>query len=117
MGVLTGYKVVEFSRYPAGSILGMLLADQGADVHKIEPLGGDPSRGTEEFSVWNRGKYSSLSKYSKNVIAHYANSADIVIECLNPSEKNSLGVTFDSLSIRMYYVFLPKLAVFGPEKG
>ena len=99
MGVLTGYKVVEFSRYPAGSILGMLLADQGADVHKIEPLGGDPSRGTEEFSVWNRGKHSSSSKYSKNVIAHYANSADIVIECLNPSEKNSLGVTFDSLSL------------------
>jgi len=98
MGVLAGYKVVEFSRYPAGSILGMLLADQGADVHKIEPLGGDPSRGTEEFAVWNRGKFSSLSTYSKNTVVHFANGADIVIECLDASEKTALGLTFASLS-------------------
>jgi len=98
VGVLTGYKVVEFSHYPAGAILGMLLADQGADVHKIEPLEGDPSRGTEAFAVWNRGKKTSLSTYSSNDIDNFTAGVDVVIECLNPSEQLSLGVTFESLS-------------------
>ena len=51
LGTLDTYKAIEFSRHPAGTILGMLLADQGATVIKVELLHGDPLRGTPEFAV------------------------------------------------------------------
>ena len=67
--MLSEYRVIEFSDYPAGSILGMHLADQGAEVIKVEPI--TTSQEIElmgknfisryekqdlEYSVWNRGK-------------------------------------------------------------
>ena len=59
IGPLTGYKVVEFSSYPVGSILGMLLSDQGAEVVRIESQQNTPeSINAEEISVWHRGKVS-----------------------------------------------------------
>ena len=68
--MLSEYRVIELSDYPAGSILGMHLADQGADVIKVEPVKVSISEEFEtmekkfvsrqdlEFSVWNRGKKS-----------------------------------------------------------
>jgi crotonobetainyl-CoA:carnitine CoA-transferase CaiB-like acyl-CoA transferase len=55
---LEGVRVVDLSSGTAGALAGMLLADFGADVVKIEPPGGDPSRATPGFAVWNRNKRS-----------------------------------------------------------
>lgn len=49
---------MEFGNHPAVAVLGMLLADQGARVVKVETPEGDPLRGSPVFSVWNRGKMS-----------------------------------------------------------
>ena len=57
-GALSPYTVLEMGDHPSVAVLGMLLADQGANVTKIEPLTSDPLRGTPVFSVWNRGKQS-----------------------------------------------------------
>ena len=53
-----GTEFVEFGDHPTVAVLGMLLADQGADVVKVESPEGDPLRGTPVFAVWNRGKRS-----------------------------------------------------------
>ena len=57
-GALSSYRVVELGEGVPGAVLGMLLADQGAEVVKVEPPLGDPLRGHPVFSVWNRGKKS-----------------------------------------------------------
>ena len=54
-GALDGVKVVDFGQYIAGPLAGMLLADQGADVIKVDPPGG-PMWQTSANSTWNRGK-------------------------------------------------------------
>lgn len=54
---LSGLRVVELAGYIAGSYVGRLLADLGADVVKIEPPDGDPFRITGYgFAAWNHGK-------------------------------------------------------------
>jgi crotonobetainyl-CoA:carnitine CoA-transferase CaiB-like acyl-CoA transferase len=50
--------VVELGRWIAGPLLGMLLAEQGAEVVKVEEPGGDPARRLPAFATWNRGKSS-----------------------------------------------------------
>jgi crotonobetainyl-CoA:carnitine CoA-transferase CaiB-like acyl-CoA transferase len=54
---LSGLRVVELAGYIAGSYVGRLLADLGADVTKIEPPDGDPFRPNGYgFAAWNHGK-------------------------------------------------------------
>ena len=57
-GALRDVSVVEFGQYIPGPLLGMLLADQGAEVIKVERPGGDPARSEPAFATWNRGKRS-----------------------------------------------------------
>jgi crotonobetainyl-CoA:carnitine CoA-transferase CaiB-like acyl-CoA transferase len=55
---LAGLKVVDFGAFLAGPLAPMLLADLGAEVVKVEPVGGDPVRGWRDgfFVACNRGK-------------------------------------------------------------
>src|SRR6476659_3162372 len=57
--VLDGIRVLDLSWGIPGPITGMLVADHGADVVKIEPPGGDPWRGTPGYDVWLRGRRSA----------------------------------------------------------
>lgn len=57
VGPLSGLRVLELGRGRAGAIAGMLLADYGADVLRIEPPGGDPLWDElPGYPVWHRGK-------------------------------------------------------------
>ena len=53
-GALRGLRVVEFGQYLPGPLMAMLLAEQGADVIKVERPGGDPARQEPAFATWNR---------------------------------------------------------------
>ena len=58
MSVFAGLKVVEISQGMSGPMVGMILADFGADVIKVEPPAGDWARTLPGFLMWNRGKRS-----------------------------------------------------------
>jgi crotonobetainyl-CoA:carnitine CoA-transferase CaiB-like acyl-CoA transferase len=56
MDILEGMQVADLSTGTAGPVVGMFLADFGAEVVKVEPPGGDPARAEAGFAAWNRGK-------------------------------------------------------------
>ncbi|MFI7008809.1 CaiB/BaiF CoA transferase family protein [Streptomyces sp. NPDC050145] len=60
MKVLRDIQVVDLTTGIAGPIVGMFLADFGAEVVKVERPGGDPGRSLPGFAVWNRGKKSTV---------------------------------------------------------
>ena len=112
-GALSPYTVLEMGDHPSAAVLGMLLADQGANVIKIEPTTGDPIRGTPVFSVWNRGKQSVTADPGaedgvERVKALLA-GADVVIESFY-SGANPFDI--DRSSQRTIHVTLPG---FGPD--
>ena len=100
-GVLDGIKVLDLSWGIAGPVTGMLLADHGADVVKIEPPGGDPFRGTPGYATWLRGRRSielDLKADGDRTVLHdLAGTADVVIESWAPGTAARLGADATTL--------------------
>ena len=104
---LSGIRVVEFSHMVMGPSAGLVLADLGADVIKIEPPKGDKTRdlkgsGAGYFAMYNRNKRSmSLdmkSAWGKEVVERLVARADVVIENFRPGALEKLGYGYDALS-------------------
>lgn len=96
-GVLSRYRIVELGDQPAVAVLGMLLADQGADVVKVERPEGDPLRGAPVFSVWNRGKKSVVADPSddkdRRRLLGLLRESDVIIEGFD-SGTNPYGIDY-----------------------
>ena len=123
-GALRGARVVDFGRYIPGPLLGMLLADQGADVVKIEPPGGDPARSHPAFATWNRGKRSvALDLKTRDGLERaleLVREADVVIENYRPGVADRLGIGYAALSKdnpRLVYVSLPGYGEGHPKRN
>ena len=109
-GPLQGVKVVEFTEIIAGPLAGMLLADMGAEVTKVEPPWGDPWRFTQSFSAtesrnflaYNRGKRSLTldltSSDASLILSRLIPQADVVLVNYRPDVAVKLGVDYESLS-------------------
>ena len=120
---LTGLRVVEFTHMVMGPTCGMVLADMGAEVIKVEPIDGDRTRhllgaGTGFFPMFNRNKKSiaiGLQKPEGAAIARQlAGTADVVLENFKPGTMKKYGLDYASLSAtnpKLIYVahkgFLP----------
>ncbi len=120
---LTGLRVVEFTHMVMGPTCGMVLADMGAEVIKIEPIDGDRTRrllgaGSGFFPMFNRNKKSigiDLHKPEGAALARkLAATADVVAENFKPGTMEKYGLDYASLSKvneRLIYVtckgFLP----------
>ncbi len=120
---LAGLRVVEFTHMVMGPTCGMVLADMGAEVIKVEPIDGDRTRyllgaGAGFFPMFNRNKKSialDLRKLEGAVVARkLAASSDVVLENFKPGTMKKYGLDYASLSAqneRLIYVshkgFLP----------
>ncbi|MGH8429881.1 MAG: CoA transferase, partial [Solimonas sp.] len=82
-GVLEKLKVLDLTWGIAGPMATMLLADNGAEVTKIEPPGGDPFRNQLGYKVWQRGKRSAVldlkGKADKDTFLALVKTADVLI--------------------------------------
>jgi crotonobetainyl-CoA:carnitine CoA-transferase CaiB-like acyl-CoA transferase len=120
---LAGVRVVEFTHMVMGPTCGMLLADMGADVIKVEPIDGDRTRrllgaGAGFFPMFNRNKKSIAIDLHQaagaEVARRLAATADIVIENFKPDTMAKYGLDYAALAQgnpRLVYVshkgFLP----------
>jgi len=104
---LNGIKVIEFSHMVMGPCAGLMLADLGADVIKVEPLGGDKTRrlrgsGAGYFPMYNRNKKSLCinlkSETGKQAVQTLIETADIFIENFRPGALDKLGFGYAELS-------------------
>ena len=118
-----GIRVVEFSHMVMGPACGMVLADLGAEVIKIEPLAGDSTRqlmgsGAGFFPMFNRNKKSIAldlqTPGGKEAVLALIATADIVSENFKPGAMARLGLDYAALAQldeRMIYIshkgFLP----------
>ncbi len=118
-GALRGIRVIEFGQYIAGPLLGMLLADQGADVVKVEPPTGDPARREPAFAVWNRGKRSVVvdlkGQEGRLRAQELITTADVVIENFRPGVADRLGIGYAAMVDRTPTLIYCSLPGFGPE--
>ena len=120
---LTGLRVVEFTHMVMGPTCGMVLADMGAEVIKVEPMEGDRTRhllgaGAGFFPMFNRNKKSIAinlhTPEGAEVARKLAASADVVAENFKPGTMGKYGLDYAALSRvneRLIYVshkgFLP----------
>ncbi len=104
---LAGLKVVEFTHMVMGPTCGMVLADLGAEVIKVEPIEGDRTRhllgaGAGFFPMFNRNKTSIAIDLHKPQGAELARklcaSADVVAENFKPGTMGKYGLDYAALA-------------------
>ena len=120
-GALDGIRVIDFGQYIAGPLVGMLLADQGADVIKVDPPGG-PRWKTPANATWNRGKRSIVLDLKQVDDLATANGlvqgADVVVENFRPGVMDRLGLgaaAMTQANPRLVYLSLPGFASDDPR--
>ncbi|MDQ8034761.1 MAG: CaiB/BaiF CoA-transferase family protein [Bordetella sp.] len=104
---LAGVRVLEFTHMVMGPTCGMILADLGAEVIKVEPPGGDKTRrlpglGIGFFRSFNRNKKSVVIDISTDegaaTAAELARQCDVVIENFRPGLMRERGLDHETLS-------------------
>jgi len=131
-GPLNGVRVLDLTGVVSGPFATMFLADQGADVLKIEPISGDITRRSRatidkqgEFSALfissNRGKRSLAidvkSASGRDVLAKLVAKADVLVQNFRPGIMERLGLGADQLRARhprLIYVSISGVGETGP---
>jgi crotonobetainyl-CoA:carnitine CoA-transferase CaiB-like acyl-CoA transferase len=117
---LSGVRVVEMTHMVMGPTCGMILAQLGAEVIKVEPPAGDKTRslggmGTAFFPLFNRGKKSVVLDFAKpadrEIMHRLLDSADVFLENFRDGQLEKQGLGSDELRAKH-----PQLIVAG-HKG
>lgn len=104
---LAGLRVIEFTHMVMGPTVGHVLAGLGAEVVRVEPIGGDQTRrllgsGAGYFPMYNRGKRSICldlkSTGGLQVARDLAAMADVLVENFRPGALDRLGLGYDALA-------------------
>jgi crotonobetainyl-CoA:carnitine CoA-transferase CaiB-like acyl-CoA transferase len=106
---LHGIKIIELTHMVMGPAVGVVLADLGADVIRIEPTGGDSTRalrgsGAGYFPMYNRNKRSLCvdlkADAAKELVFKLVDRADVIIENFRPGTMERLGLDYETLKKR-----------------
>src|SRR5215468_2280070 len=134
-GPLAGIRVLDLTSVVSGPLATMFLADQGADVIKIEPLGGDITRRSRqsisasgEFSALflstNRGKRSLALDLKRpgaaRIMRRLIASSDVLVQNFRPGTMERLGLgepTVRAIHPRLIYVSISGVGERGPYAG
>lgn len=104
---LSGLKVIEFTHMVMGPTVGAVLASLGAEVIRVEPIGGDRTRtlvgsGSGYFPMYNRHKKSICLNLKDpdglDIAEKLAGNADILVENYRPGAMDRLGLSYEELS-------------------
>ncbi len=113
---LSHVRVLDFGHYLAGPLVGMILADLGAEVIRIDPPGG-PSFKDACTDMLSRGKSSLVldlkSEAGRDTAIALAQRSDVLIENFRPGVMGRLGLGVDTLRAvneRLIYLSLPGFA-------
>ena len=117
---LAGLRIVEFTHMVMGPAVGAILVELGAEVIKVEPIGGDATRqllgsGAGYFSMYNRNKKSVCLNLKDpqglELAKRLAASADVVVENFRTGTMDKLGLGYEALA-----ALNPRL-IYCSEKG
>ena len=129
---LSGVKVVEFCQVLAGPYCGMLLADMGAEVIKVEPPEGDMMRQWPPISDGFSENFASINRNKRSVVLDLKNpahkaaarrlvlSADVVLENNRPGVMDRLGLGYESFRAEkpgLIYCSISAFGQSGPRAG
>jgi crotonobetainyl-CoA:carnitine CoA-transferase CaiB-like acyl-CoA transferase len=125
--VLSGIRVVEQGTFITGPCAGMMLADLGADVVKVESPAGDPYRSYQggqfspHFQAYNRNKRSIVldlnSSADRGVFDELIASADVYIQNFRPGTAERLGAgkqRLQELNPKLIYCSISGFGASGP---
>lgn len=125
MGKLSGVRVVDLSVFLPGPMMTVMMADQGAEVWKVESPSGDPARDQEPFeagqSVWfrnlNRGKRSVQldlkSDLGREALWRLIDQADVFVESFRPGVMARLGFDYARVAARNPRIVYCSISAFG----
>jgi crotonobetainyl-CoA:carnitine CoA-transferase CaiB-like acyl-CoA transferase len=124
---LAGIKVVEFCQIAAGPFAGMLLADMGADVIKVESPDGDGMRSWPPLSDGFSENFASLNRNKRSIVLDLKNPrdlgharqlclrADVVLENFRPSVLPRLGLGYEELRKEAPRLIYCSISAFGQQ--
>jgi crotonobetainyl-CoA:carnitine CoA-transferase CaiB-like acyl-CoA transferase len=129
-GALDGLRVVELGQWVAGPFCARLLGDFGAEVLKVEPAGGDPSRQAgpflhDELDPDNSGLFHFVNAGKQGAGADLDDpaqlgwlhdqlrGADVLVENLDPGDRERWGLTFSRLEAEHPHLITVSLSAFG----
>ncbi len=127
-GPLKGIRVLDLGRFIASPFCGMLLADLGAEVIRVERPGGGqdrflglltPAGFSYGFSNQNRNKKGITLAFERNdrgkeILHDIVRQSDVVVENFSPSAAEAIGVTYEKLRAVREDIVFAHVSAFGP---
>jgi crotonobetainyl-CoA:carnitine CoA-transferase CaiB-like acyl-CoA transferase len=127
MSPLEGVRVIEFCQIAAGPFAGMLLADLGADVIKVESPEGDGMRNWPPHTGGYSENFASLNRNKRSVVLNLKEKPDlekaiklclsgnVVLENFRPGVMRRLGLGYDALAKERPGIVYCSISAFGQE--
>ena len=101
-GACAGLRVLDFSQGLAGPLATMVLADFGADVIRVEPVGDDPGWSEPVYLLLQRGKRSieldPSTEEGRAELQRLVCGVDVVIESMGADRAEATGIGYDALA-------------------